>query len=166
MGYQQTAANFFIFLGYMFVMLLVAEAQVMFISVVLPIFVAALTISAFTNGLWMVVNGFALIRISDIPAFWRYTFHYIDFQKYAFEAMLKNEMTDITFNCAQGPTGCACMVPGANLTSCTFTGNDVMNYYEHSDVKYGLWLGILFAILAFFKISTYLVLKIQGTKSK
>jgi hypothetical protein len=81
MGYQQTASNFFVFVGYLFLMLLIAEAQVQFISVVVPIFVAALTITAFANGLWMVVNGFALIKISDIPPGWRYTFHYIDFQK-------------------------------------------------------------------------------------
>ena len=47
MGLQQFADRFFVFLGYLFTMLLVAEAQVQFISVLVPIFVAALTISAF-----------------------------------------------------------------------------------------------------------------------
>ncbi|KAJ3360862.1 hypothetical protein HDU91_004259, partial [Kappamyces sp. JEL0680] len=167
MGYQQLAANFFIFVGYLFVMLLIAEAQVMFIAVVLPIFVAALTISAFTNGLWMVVDGFALIKISDIPAGWRYTFHYIDFQKYTFEAILKNEMVGLTFQCQPNPasSGCSCMVPGAGNPQCTFSGEDVMSYYEHDDVKFGVWLAILLAILVVLKLGTYAVLKAKGTKS-
>jgi hypothetical protein len=56
MGYKQTAVNFFIFVGYLFVMLLIAEAQTQLISVAIPIFVAALTISAFANGMWMVMR--------------------------------------------------------------------------------------------------------------
>jgi hypothetical protein len=54
MGFQEDADNFFIFVGYMFLMLNVAEAQVVFISALIPIFVAALTVTAFLNGLWMV----------------------------------------------------------------------------------------------------------------
>ena len=56
MGYKQTAVNFFLFVGYLFVMLLIAEAQTQLISVAIPIFVAALTISAFSNGMWMVMR--------------------------------------------------------------------------------------------------------------
>ena len=121
------------------------------------------------NGAWMVVNGFALIRISDIPAGWRYTLHYIDFQKYAFEALLKNEMTGLTFNCAPSTTNgtrCACAVPSTLNSNCKFQGQDVLSYYERANVEYGAWLGYLLAIWAFFKIATFIVLKVRGTKSK
>ena len=117
----------------------------------------------------MVVNGFALIKISDIPAGWRFTLHYIDFQKYAFEALLKNEMTGLVFNCASPQTAggqCACSVPSALNAVCKFNGQDVLKYYERDNVTYGAWLGYLLAIWAFFKIATYIVLKVRGVKSK
>jgi ABC-type multidrug transport system permease subunit len=165
MGYQATAEKFFIFVGYMFMMLLVAEAQVVFISVAIPIFVAALTIAAFVNGMWMVVEGFALIKISDIPAGWRYTMHYIDFQKYTFESLLSNELTGLTFTCARTVANtCSCLVPSSTPSTCTFSGNDVLAYYEHTDVKYWVWFLALVGILVVFKFATYLVLKLRGTK--
>jgi hypothetical protein len=102
-----------------------------------------------------------LLKVSDVPAGWRYTFHYIDFQKYSFEALLKNEMTGLTFNCAPSPgspSGCACMVPPSNATGCTFTGEDVMKYFEHDDVKYGVWAAILISILVAFKLGTWITM--------
>jgi hypothetical protein len=109
-----------------------------------------------------------LIKISDIPPGWRYTFHYIDFQKYTFEALLRNEMTGLTFTCAPNPlspSGCACLVPSASAARCTFSGEDVLTYYEHNDVKFGVWLAVLFAILVAFKLTTYLILKLRGTRN-
>jgi ABC-type multidrug transport system ATPase subunit len=50
MGLQNTASAFFGFVGYLFVALMIAEAQVVFVSVAIPIFVAALAIGAFSNG--------------------------------------------------------------------------------------------------------------------
>ena len=77
-------------------------------------------------------------------------------------------MTGLTFNCATSPlspNGCACLVPSASAANCTFSGEDVMTYYEHNDVKYGVWLAVLFAILVAFKLATYAILKIRGTRS-
>lgn len=171
MGYQAAADKFFIYVGYMFMMLMVAEAQVVFISVVIPIFVAALTIAAFLNGMWMVVEGFALIKISDIPAGWRYTLHYVDFQKYTFESLLSNELLGLTFTCAGASNStrtasesCSCLVPSSTPSTCTFTGYDVLSYYEHTNVSYWLWFVALVAILFAFKFATFLVLKNQRNK--
>lgn len=111
--------------------------------------------------------GFALIKISDIPAGWRYTMHYIDFQKYTFESLLYNELTGLTFTCAsnpRAPNSCSCLVPSSTPSTCTFSGSDVLKYYEHDNVKYGVWFAALVAIFVAFKIGTYLVLKLRGTK--
>jgi hypothetical protein len=51
MGLQDTTTAFFGFVGYLFVALMVAEAQVVFVSVAIPIFAAALAIGAFANGI-------------------------------------------------------------------------------------------------------------------
>jgi hypothetical protein len=58
--------------------------------------------------------------------------------RYAYEALLKNEMEGLIFDCAPSPfspDGCACMIPSA-MGNCQFSGYDVMAYYEHSDVNY------------------------------
>jgi hypothetical protein len=87
--------------------------------------------------------------------------------RYAYEALLKNEMEGLIFNCAPSPSspgGCACMVPSA-LGNCQFSGNDVMAYYEHSNVSYGIWLVVLVALLIAFKLGTYITLKVRGNKA-
>lgn len=160
MGLQATAAKFFIFVGYLFLALMIAEAQTVFVSVAIPIFVAALAITAFTNGLWMVVQGF-FVRRSNMPNFWRYSFHQIDFQKYAFELLLTNELTGLNFSCGDS---CACMYPSSSNTPCSFTGKDVLNNFEYTDVVYWKWTVIMVAILAFFKLATYAVLKVGASK--
>lgn len=167
-------SKFSVFVGFLFLALMVAEAQTVFISVAIPIFVAALAINAFANGLWMVVQGF-FVQKDNIPAFWRYSFYLVDFQKYAFEAMLKNEMTGLVFNCdtvvktisnsdnsTSIVTKCACMFKSSlDPDSCMFTGTDVLAHYGYADVDYGIWVACLVAILCFFKIATYVVLRIQ-----
>lgn len=165
MGMTETASAFWVFVGYLFMALMVAEAQVVFVSVAIPIFVAALAIGAFANGLWMVVQGYFIQR-QNLPPFWRYSFHYADFQKYAFEGLLKNEMLPNVFQCDQTPTGCFCLIPPANATACEFTGRDVLDFYGYTDIEDGKWVGILFAILAAFKLGTYVILKMRGTKTK
>jgi ABC-type multidrug transport system permease subunit len=49
-GLTDSASAFFIFTGYLFLALLVAESIVVLVSAIIPIFVAALAIVAFING--------------------------------------------------------------------------------------------------------------------
>lgn len=76
MGLQPGADRFFTFVGILFFSLMIAEAQTVFVSVAVPIFVAALAITAFTNGLWMVVQGF-FVQKKNIPWFWRASLHQV-----------------------------------------------------------------------------------------
>ncbi|KAJ3309549.1 hypothetical protein HDV04_005932 [Boothiomyces sp. JEL0838] len=163
MGLQQEADRFFVFVGYLFLSLMIAEAQTVFISVAIPIFVAALTITAFANGLWMVVQGF-FVQKTNIPAFWRYSFHQIDFQKYAYELLVDNEFRGLTFDCAGVAPNCACMYQSSLNNTCQFSGEDVLRHYDYADISYYKWSLIMIAIFLFFKIATYLVLKIQASR--
>ena len=150
------------FVGYLFLALLCAEAQTVMISVLLPIFIAALTVGAFMNGLWMVVQGFFKTR-QNMIAFWRYSFHYIDFQKYAYEALVRNEFKDTFFYCTNTTSGstssCFCSFPPSVPGACTFTGDDVISYYQYFDVSYQNWAIILGAIYIFYRLVTYAWLK-------
>ncbi|KAI8893947.1 P-loop containing nucleoside triphosphate hydrolase protein [Globomyces pollinis-pini] len=160
-GFQSSIDHFFVFVGYLFLSLIIAEAQTVFISVAIPIFVAALAITAFTNGLWMVVQGF-FVQKSNLPKFWYYTFHQVDFQKYAFELLLKNEFMGLILTCDSVDDMCGCMFPRNDTSKCELTGEDVLKHFDYDSINIGNWILIMTAILVFFKLSTYLILKLQN----
>jgi len=148
----------------LFVSLMIAEAQTVFISVAIPVFVGALAVTAFTNGLWMVVQGF-FVQKTNIPDFWRYSFHQIDFQKYAYELLITNEMNGLSFSCETESGGCACVIPPKNKSStCSFTGEDVLEFYDYVNIHYTKWLLIMTAIFLLFKILTLVLLKMETSK--
>ncbi len=64
---------------WLFFDLLAAEGLVMLITSLVPIFVVALAATAFANGLWMCVGGF-LVPMGQLNPFWKFMFHFIDYQ--------------------------------------------------------------------------------------
>ncbi|KUM65274.1 hypothetical protein ACN42_g1796 [Penicillium freii] len=62
-----------------FLDLVAAESLVVLVTAIFPSFVIALALVAFANGLWMSVGGFLVTPIILNP-FWKYVFHYIDYQ--------------------------------------------------------------------------------------
>ena len=63
------------YIGFLSLSIYVAESQVQLIAACIPIFVAALAISAFLNGFWMSLSGFFLKAV-NLPRFWYYSFHW------------------------------------------------------------------------------------------
>lgn len=74
-----TATAFFTWIMWIFLDLVAAESLVVFVSSIFPNFVIALALVAFANGLWMAVGGF-LVTNTILNPFWKYVFHYIDYQ--------------------------------------------------------------------------------------
>lgn len=72
-GLHPGAGHFFRFLAFLFLALFAAEAQATLISALVPIFIAALALTAFMNGFWMCVQGY-FIRARSLPKFWYYSF--------------------------------------------------------------------------------------------
>lgn len=64
---------------WIFLDLVAAESLVVFVTAIFPNFVIALALVAFANGLWMSVGGF-LVTPTILNPFWKYVFHYIDYQ--------------------------------------------------------------------------------------
>ncbi|KAK5183885.1 hypothetical protein LTR16_010056 [Cryomyces antarcticus] len=83
-NFRPTAGSFFSWVMWLFLDLIAAESLVVLISSIVPIFVVALAATAFANGLWMSVGGF-LVTPGSLNVFWRYVFHYIDYQSYVFQ---------------------------------------------------------------------------------
>ncbi|EER42946.1 ABC transporter [Histoplasma capsulatum var. duboisii H88] len=146
-NYHNTATGFFTFVMWLFLDLLAAESLVVLISALFPNFVIALALTAFTNGLWMCVGGF-MVSPTVLNVFWRYVFHYIDYQAYVFQGMMVNEFAERTFNC--GP-GCQCMYGSELESQCKIAGTGVLSSYGYATGRTGKWVGILLAITAVYR---------------
>ena len=78
-NFRPTGTAFMTWIMWLFLDLLAAESLVVLVSSLFPIFVVSLAIVAFANGLWMSVGGF-LVSPTVLNVFWKYVFHYIDYQ--------------------------------------------------------------------------------------
>jgi hypothetical protein len=86
-NFQPTAPAFLTWIMWLFLDLVAAESLVVLVSSIFPNFVISLALTAFANGLWMSVNGF-MVSPKLLNVFWRYVFHYIDYQAYVFQGKL------------------------------------------------------------------------------
>ncbi|CAG8685890.1 4373_t:CDS:1, partial [Dentiscutata heterogama] len=139
-GLHNNFSNALLFCFYLFLALIVAESMVVFISAIIPIFVAALTLVAFANGFFMVVEGY-FVRRSKIPKAWKWA-HYIDYQKWAFEGIIQNDFIGLTFNCDQNPYDPVkyfCMYGDKSGNSSTFTGKDILDDFGYTEINLQKW---------------------------
>lgn len=109
---------FFNYLAILNLDLLAAESLVVLISSVFPIFVVALALTAFANGLWMSVGGF-FVSPTVLNVFWKYTFYQFDYQRYAFSALVRNQMVGSVYECG---SECECMYVTSLAGQCMIDG--------------------------------------------
>jgi hypothetical protein len=102
--------------------LLAAESLVVLISAIFPIFVVSLALTAFANGLWMTVGGF-LVTPTILNVFWKYTFYQFDYQRYAFSALVRNQMIGSVYTCA---SGCECSIVTSLAKQCLIAGDEAV----------------------------------------
>jgi len=170
-GLHPGATAFFRFVSFLFLAILAAETQALVVSALLPIFVAALAISAFLNGFWMSVGGY-FIKARSLPRFWYYSFHFMDYQRYAFELLTnvsaepsssykcaqiisKSDLRGLTFNCNTLVNGeCVCAYPSSTPATCTVSGADVLDYLEIGSISLGKWSAIMVCITIIYRIAS------------
>lgn len=146
---------------WLFLDLLAAESLVILITNLVPIFVVALAAVAFANGLWMSANGF-MVPPRTLNVFYRYVFHYIDYQAYVFQGMMVNEFKDRTYDCEQLPQGgCNCMYVSDLQSECKINGMAVLESYGYNIHRTGLWVGIMVGIIVGYRLLGWLVLYVK-----
>ncbi|KAL8643537.1 MAG: hypothetical protein Q9226_008299 [Calogaya cf. arnoldii] len=158
-NFRPSASGFFTWVMWLFLDLLAGESLVILISSLFPNFVIALALTAFANGLWMSVGGF-LVSPKVLNVFWRYVFHYIDYQSYVFQGMMVNEFAHRTYSCGEG---CHCMYDTALASQCRIDGKGVLAQYGYKEGKTGEWVGILIAILVVYRLLGWLVTHLKST---
>ena len=162
-GLHPGAGSFFRFLAFVYLGVLAAETQALMVAALVPIFVAALSISAFLNGWFMVVQGYF---VRELPAFWYYWAHFIDYQTFAFQILVKNDFSGLTFPCAGSVSGntCQCSFPSSLISQgiCAVRGEDVLESLGFNGISIRLYAFILLIITFVYRIIFYVILKLQS----
>ncbi|KAM0285799.1 hypothetical protein ACHAQH_001261 [Verticillium albo-atrum] len=158
-GMRADGSAFMTFVMWLFLDLLAAESLVVLVSSIFPIFVVSLAITAFANGLWMCVGGF-LVPMSILNVFWKYVFHYIDYQAYVFQGMMVNEFENATYDCARAPDGSfSCMFPSELNSQGKIDGGAILSNLNISKGQEGQRIGIMISIIVVYRILAFLVLR-------
>ena len=90
--------------------LVAVETLAVFVSSILAhqaVFVIAITVAAFVNGLWMCTDGFP-VTLAMLNVIWKDASRYINYQGYAFQPTLVTKFDHRVFGCAgslQAETG-------------------------------------------------------------
>lgn len=154
-NFYPSAEAFFRWIMWIFLDLVAAESLVVFISSIFPIFVVSLALVAFANGLWMSVGGF-LVSPKILNVFWKYVFHYINYQAYVFQGMMVNEFSRRNYTCGEG---CHCSYQTDLASQCLISGDGVLKTYGYNVNKQGEWVGILIAIIAVYRLLGWVALR-------
>ncbi|EUC40320.1 hypothetical protein COCMIDRAFT_9790 [Bipolaris oryzae ATCC 44560] len=157
-NFRPTAEGFWVWVLWLFLDLLAAESLVVLLSSLIPIFVVALAATAFANGLWMCVNGF-MVQPETLNVFWRYVFHYIDYQAYVFRGMMVNEFGKRNYECERlVDGGCQCMFPSALQDQCLVEGKAVLSVYGFETGDMGKYVGYMLVIVVVYRLFGWAVL--------
>lgn len=158
--FRQTASAFWIYQAWLFLDLVAAESLVFFVASVFPIFVVALAITAFANGLWMCVDGF-LVPMNILNPFWKYVFHYIDYQAYVFQGMMVNQFKEGTYDCDLVDGKYSCQYPSKLNAQGKIDGAAILRTLKITLGQEGEWFGIMIAIIVVYRILGYLALRFR-----
>ncbi|PMD46828.1 putative ATP-binding cassette transporter [Hyaloscypha variabilis F] len=160
-NFQPNFSAFMMWVMWLFLDLVAAESLIVLVSSIFPVFVVSLAVAAFANGLWMCVDGF-LVPMATLNVFWKYVFHYIDYQAYVFQGMLVNEFQSRVFDCAgDAQTGYQCMYPSDLSSVGKIRGTAILEAFNYHTGLESEWVGIMIGIIFGYRVLGYLVLVIK-----
>ncbi|KAM0716807.1 hypothetical protein Q7P37_007610 [Cladosporium fusiforme] len=146
---------------WLFLDLVAAESLVVLVSSIIPVFVASLALTAFLNGLWMCTGGF-LVPVGTLNPFWKYLFHYIDYQTYVFQGMMVNEFAERSYSCTRNTDiGCSCLYGAADGGSCSVDGQAILELYDIRDDRLALRIVALLSITLVMRLLAWLALRLS-----
>ncbi|KAJ7363100.1 hypothetical protein DFH08DRAFT_800079 [Mycena albidolilacea] len=74
----------------------------------------------------LIFGSFSSIKARSFPRFWFYSFHYMDYQRYAFKLLTNSDLR-----------GLLQMLDAHQRVMCTVSGSDVLDYLDIGDISYG-----------------------------
>lgn len=156
-GLHPGAESFFRWLVFLYLGVLAAEMQSLLVAAILPVFVASLAIAAFLNGFWMTTQGY-FIRTANLPRFWYYWAHFINYETYAMALLVRTDFKNIVFKCAIPGQ---CSFPAQATDPSLVAGETVVTALEFNKISLPGQVAILLSIVLIYRVLFYLVLKMQ-----
>eukprot|EP00899_Mesostigma_viride_P025494 jgi/Mesvir1/6129/Mv00833-RA.1 len=143
------AERFFFAAFVIWVVMLAANAFVMFMSVVVPDFIIGNSATTALFAFMFLFCGF-FISQDNIPGYWIWL-HYLSLFKWSLEALVVNEFEDDTsiYGCPKGAN---------NDPNCTITPRDVLRQLDMDDTNKWLGLGVLLAMAIGWRVCFWLAL--------
>jgi hypothetical protein len=109
----------------------------------------------------MCVSGF-LVPMNILNSVWKYAFHYIDYQAYAFQGMMVNEFKHRIYSCGETTPGDYHCMYASDLNAVgKIRGSAVLENFGIVLDHEGLWVGIIIAIIVAYRMMAYLVLRLR-----
>ena len=161
-NFRMNGGGFFMYAMWLFLDLVAAESLVVLVSAIFPVFVISLAVTAFLNGLWMCVDGF-LVPMNVLNPFWKYVFHYIDYQAYVFQGMMVNELKSRVFTCGQVNGRLQCNYASDLNAEGKIDGPAILQSLSIPLGQEKRWIGYLIAIILVHRILAYIVLVFKRT---
>jgi hypothetical protein len=107
---------------------------------------------------WMCTGGF-LVHAATLNPFWKYVFHYIDYQSYVFQGMMVNEFRDRKYSCIENDNAvCSCLYEVSSSGSCAVDGRFILGLYEIRTDRFAVRVAALLGIVFALRLLTWLVL--------
>lgn len=157
-NFRPAADGFFTWVMWLFLDLIAAESLVVLVASLVPIPVIALACTAFANGLWMCVGG-SLRPVDGLNPFWRYLFHYVDYQSYVFQGMMHNEFDQRNFTCSASIEGqCECAYDTDLKGQCLIAGSAIPASYGLGDAASAHSVFVMVAIILAYRLLAWAVL--------
>ncbi|KAJ5896563.1 ATP-binding cassette sub-family G member 5 [Penicillium subrubescens] len=117
--------------------------------------------TAFLNDLWMCVDGF-LAPMDTLNVFWKYVFHYIDYQAYVFQGMMINEFQDRVYQCVKSAEDTyQCSYPSDLKSVGQIRGTDVLKMFSIDTGLEGTCFGSMIGIIVGYRLLASIVLVIR-----
>ncbi|KJZ75810.1 hypothetical protein HIM_04634 [Hirsutella minnesotensis 3608] len=152
---RPTTSAFFTFVLWIFFNLLASESQVVLAAALFSNFVVTIAVFSLISGLWMCVSGF-MVPLTALNVFYKYVFFHWNFQKYVFESLLVNELSEREYSCG---SGCQCMYISPSASQCRVTGKAVLAQQGFPTEQNAKSIGIIVAIIVGYRLVAYAVLK-------
>lgn len=162
-NFRPSLAGYCAWILWLFLDLVAAESLVVLVSSAIPVFVASLAITAFWNGIWMCTGGF-MVHGDALNPFWKYTFHYIDYQAYVFQGMMANEFSHRTYSCATSTddsTECSCIYATPSRGECSMGGHYILQLYDVDPDRFVIRVVAILAVITGLRMLTLVALHLR-----
>lgn len=161
-GLNPRVSVFLAFCGIMVLQVLAAQSIGLFISAVIKDVKEAQVLGSVWVLMSMLVGGF-YINSDNIPSFLRYL-SWLSYLKYAYEALVKNDMRGVSFECV--PEGQPHTIFSQNGAKCPVTAEQVFEGAQLKSFSVGGNVGILVLWVVVMRLLGYLAMKYLNTNHK